>query len=522
MWSALSLSDNLGTMPEHASYTTDTFILRTHFTDDRQKLFLDLEQVTETPVSYNEVVELLQRHIPGDLLDKGVVKAAVAALEKEKKVENRRIAKALEPSSGRPGRVVFMVKKLSDTPDLSADDHGVVSHSDMHLFDNIVVGQHLVRIYPPTDGVPGKNVLGEPIDPESGSAVAVDFDSETIELQEAQKLGKPYSLLCSKIEGYLVQEGSRLVVREELVIHGGVDYSFGNIDFIGSVRVMGDVRPGFRVKAKKGIEIQGEVEEADLLCEEGDIRISGFFLGGEGGKIISGGEVHIAGVNQGYIEAAGAIHIQTEVLHSRLRSETIISLPKGRLIGGTSYAVCGLEAREIGAEGGVPTEVFLCSSVETSAEYAKVQIAIKEHEQVSELLLSHLGPYAANPKRLVLLKEPFRGKMEKLLKKRELVQKSLERLRTQQEALLQDTHISELSRVNILEALHEQVSIHAGEALYETKVMLQGPFTVEFRRDTGEFVQKELVALECEFNGEESSAKSNGEESSPKEEKTDE
>ncbi len=509
-------------MPEHVSYTTDTFVLRTHFTDDKQKLFLDLEKTTEEPVGYNDVLELLQRHLPADLLDKGVVKSAVAALESETKVESRRIAKALTPQAGRPGRVVFMVKKLSDTPDLDADEHGVVSHSDMHLFDNIEVGQPLVRIYPPTDGKPGKDVLGEPIDPEGGLAASADFDQESIELQEAEKIGKPYALLVSKLEGYLVQEGSRLVVREELVIHGGVDYSFGNIDFIGSVRVMGDVRPGFRVKAKKGIEIQGEVEEADLLCEEGDIQVDGFFLGGEGGRIISGGEVKLSGVNQGYIEAAGAIRIETEALHSRLRSEAIISLSNGRLIGGTSYAVCGLEAREIGAEGGVPTEIFLCSSVETSAAYMKVLMSIKEHEQVIQLLLSHLGPYATNPKRVVVLKEPFRGKMEKLLKKKEQVTKSLERLHTQQEALLENTQISELARVNIGEALHEQVVVRAGEATYETKVMLQGPFTLEFRREKGEFVQKELVALECEFEGESASEQTSQETPLSQEEKTDE
>ena len=44
------------------------------------------------------------------------------------------------------------------------------------------------------------------------------------------------------------------------VVPGDVDFSTGNIDFIGSVKVMGSVRNGFSVKAEGNVEIMGRLE----------------------------------------------------------------------------------------------------------------------------------------------------------------------------------------------------------------------------------------------------------------------
>ena len=61
-------------------------------------------------------------------------------------------------------------------------------------------------------------------------------------------------------------------------VNGDVDYNTGNIDFVGTIVIRGNVRSGFKVKADGDIRIIGSVEGAELEAA-GSIEISAGIIG---------------------------------------------------------------------------------------------------------------------------------------------------------------------------------------------------------------------------------------------------
>ena len=75
------------------------------------------------------------------------------------------------------------------------------------------------------------------------------------------------------------------------LVKGDLDYQTGNIDFIGSVVIKGDVKSGFNVKASGDIEIEGVVEDS-IVETDSDVLIKLGFIGHGEGKIIAMGSVN--------------------------------------------------------------------------------------------------------------------------------------------------------------------------------------------------------------------------------------
>lgn len=61
--------------------------------------------------------------------------------------------------------------------------------------------------------------------------------------------------LIATMDGHLEYSNGAFYVRPVLEIRGDVDYSTGNIDFIGDVQIAGDVRENFSVRATGSITV---------------------------------------------------------------------------------------------------------------------------------------------------------------------------------------------------------------------------------------------------------------------------
>lgn len=476
---------------------SDRILARGSLSDDRLKCFLDVEPLQPgIHVERAEILELLRGEVPVDDVNVGVLDDIAATITKGEKALERRILKGTEPEPGLDGRLVFMVKRRTELPEVTEDEKGFASFRDMNLFENIQVGTALARIYPPKAGKDGRDALGKPLPAKAGKPIKVQLD-KTVKTKAANEK-EPYQTIIADAEGFLSEKGDKLAIQTELVIDGNVDFHIGSFAFIGKVVVRGDVMPEFRVEGKKGVSVSGSVLSSLVTSAQGDVEVKAAVVGKEG-EVRCKGEARCGSVREARLTAGASVQIKNEAADANINSQGTVRVDRV-LVGGDTRAVCGVEAQEIGNEVNVKTSVTLCSDVEMTAEYQKLRENIASHERALHLIELHLGPYALNPARVVLLQRPHRQRMEQLIGKQNEVKKSLIKLNGELDRLKAQARTNSTLRVNIQKKAYDGTVIYAEGKKFEVKGELQGPVSVEFDSATGEFSTGELKALECALN----------------------
>jgi uncharacterized protein (DUF342 family) len=476
------------------SKKTDQFILVAKVTPDKMKLFIDVEPANCGNLTKDELMAVINEFSGKAEIHAGVIEDAVKLLRRGEKITERRIAKGTPAETGADGKLLLLVKKLSDKASVKIDEKGFADYHELHLFDNILVGQAVARIYPPKPGVPGKDVMGDALKPTPGKPAKFTVDKTL--LVEPPKDAE-FQIVTAQIDGYLEEDNGKLVIKPQLLIKGDLDLHTGNINFIGSVKVQGDVMPNMSIQARQGIEIAGSVQSATLISPEGDIVVKGHFFGGERSKVIGGKGFQASVVQEVNVEVRGDIRVDKESTDSVLRTQSTLFLPRGRFIGGAAYVVCGAEALEWGNASEKATKIYLCSDVEVRGDFTKLLQLIADHERAAELIKLHLGPYATNPARIQLLQAPHRQKMEKFLVKLKEVEAGKVKLLAQKQELLEQAKSNHVPRVNVLGVLHPGTILYCGKQTLEIKEEKKGPLSFDYHPETEKFESGELKPVEC-------------------------
>ncbi|MEG1972261.1 MAG: FapA family protein, partial [Oscillospiraceae bacterium] len=133
----------------------------------------------------------------------------------------------------------------------------------------------------------------------------------------------------------------------------------GNILFVGTVHVKGDVSNGFSVRAGGNIVIDGVAENA-VLVAGGNIVISGGMKGMGKDLMVAEGNICTLFMENAHVKAKGSVYADV-ILNSEVECETCVRLmgQSGKLIGGRLTAGEALLAMELGNNSNMPTWIFL-------------------------------------------------------------------------------------------------------------------------------------------------------------------
>ena len=518
------MSDAAADLKELFRSSDDLLEVALHSTDDQMKLFIEATLVD--PKRASEVSEQTLRAIiatkyPELKLNDRVIADVAALLNKREPAPRRRLAKGTEPIPGKDGKTVLLVKPHTGFGHRDTKD--IVDARFFRHFDNIEPGTPVMRVYPPKPGTDGVDVFGKKVPAQNGSDAAAKHD-DTLELKSAS--GKePFETLVALTAGYLAQEGDTWKIHDELKIDGDLDLQVGDLDFVGSVIVKGNVGKGFTIRARKDISVLGSVFAANLITEEGSISVEGDVSGGKSDAVVatsaasSGmllGLDDIAGpairsasqfkaktVHQANIFSRMTITIEKELRDSVVRTSGSVVLERGHLFGGDCYAVCGVEAKIIGTDGGAKTEIHLCSNVESSGEYAELTRVINSHEHAAQMLRLHLGPYVkADEAERSTLGVDHALRVELMQRKLASVEKSYKGLLQKRQDLLKDAKFNSVMRVNFHSKLYAGTLVTAGDHQFIAKETIAGPKSLEFNSSSEEFSVQEQSALECDFEEE--------------------
>ena len=134
----------------------------------------------------------------------------------------------------------------------------------------------------PTEGEPGYTVLNQEIPAKSGKAVPLPKGRNT-------EINAEGDALVALMAGHVEFTGHNFQVKPVLDIAGNVDFSTGNIKFLGDVNIKGDVLTGFTVRAMGSIWVGGVIEAGSTVEAGGDLTVVKGILG-DGSKI---GRAHV-------------------------------------------------------------------------------------------------------------------------------------------------------------------------------------------------------------------------------------
>jgi uncharacterized protein (DUF342 family) len=235
------------------------------------------------------------------------------------------IARATEPVPGTDAAIDCLFPlQLSMQPKELENDR--VDFRELKLIHAVAKGDVLARKIPATPGTPGMTVTGKEIPAKPGKDIAFTAGRNTIISPDGMEV-------TTAIAGQPFLKGRSVFVEPVYNIKGDINYSIGNIDFKGSVKIDGSVVSGFSIKATESIEVNGVVE--DCFLEAGmDISIKGGVLGADKGIMKAGRDFSAFFVENCYVEAGRNI-VVGDALNSALSAGDSIdvALGTGRVIG---------------------------------------------------------------------------------------------------------------------------------------------------------------------------------------------
>ncbi|MDT3424542.1 uncharacterized protein (DUF342 family) [Paenibacillus forsythiae] len=253
------------------------------------------------------------------------------------------IAMGKAPANGTDGQVQLSVSMDDkDRRPLEMED-GKVDYKELIRLSNVRKGQLIATLIPPVPGQPGMAVTGDPIPCKAGKAARFKIGKNVL-------VSDDESSMYAAIDGLIsYTDKGKINVFPVYEVNGDVDYNTGNIDFVGTVVIRGNVLSGFTVKSEGDIRVIGGVEGAELTAR-GSIEISGGIIGYNKGLVSAGANVKVSFIQDGNVTAGEDIIVSQSIMHSNIRAgrSVLCNGAKGLIVGGTVQAGEKVVARTIG------------------------------------------------------------------------------------------------------------------------------------------------------------------------------
>ncbi|WP_379147704.1 DUF342 domain-containing protein [Paenibacillus sp. sgz500992] len=244
--------------------------------------------------------------------------------------------------NGTDGRVVLTIDMEVDRKPLEKAD-GKVDYKDLVRLHNVKKGQLIARKIPPMPGKSGNTVTGEEIPYRAGKDAHFKVGKNVLIDQDETSM---YAAMDGLVT---LTEKGKVNVFPVYEVNGDVDYSTGNIDFVGTVVIRGNVLTGFTVKSAGDIRVVGGVEGAELISG-GSIEIAGGIIGYNKGLVSAGKNVKVSFIQDGNVVAGEDVIVSQSIMHSNIRAgrDVLCNGSKGLIVGGVVQAGERVVARTIG------------------------------------------------------------------------------------------------------------------------------------------------------------------------------
>ncbi|BFT73047.1 DUF342 domain-containing protein [Paenibacillus sp. P36] len=361
--------------------------------DDKLSAFLLINNMDDTfKVTAAELEELAQKNRIIHGLNRQLL-AQIAANSKSFYQQKVVIAVGTKAEPGANGYISYTFDLDENDKKPQELDDGRVNYKEVVSLHNVKKGQLIGQRFLATEGTPGRAVTGETLFSKAGKEARFKIGKNVI--ADAEQKG-----LYALIDGMVVKtDRDKINVFPVYEVNGDVDYHIGNIDFIGTVVVRGNVLPGFKIRAAGDIRITGGVEAAELEAD-GSIEINAGIVGQNKAFVKAGKNVKSSFIQDATVEVLGELKVSQSIMHSTIRAGKAVNCngAKGLIVGGTIQAGERVTARTIGNSMSTTTviEVGVLPELRNEMIHLRSQLRVfMENMDKTEKALSLLDSLAA-------------------------------------------------------------------------------------------------------------------------------
>lgn len=319
--------------------------------------------------------EMLEEALAGKGITFGIEEELISGIidASEKYFHIFTAAKGKAAIQGKDGYIVDLYPRVIERK-FEVDEHDRVDYASLNLIQNADKGDVICEAVPPTMGVTGSTVLGQKLSAKDGKAVKLPKGRNTEISEDGTKL-------LALQAGHVEFNSGSFQVKTVMEIDSNVDYTTGNINFLGDVHIRGDVCSGFTVRAVGDITVDGVVESGNVEAG-GDLIVVKGIVGDRSSVVKAHRDIYAKYLESSIVHAKGNLHTDC-ILHSDVYcdGEIKVCTGKGVVIGGKIRAARGIEAKIVGSKSGSPTAVKLGG--QPCADFEK-KLLIKEKEDLEK------------------------------------------------------------------------------------------------------------------------------------------
>ena len=299
------------------------------------------------------------------------------------------VATATLPTKGENAVITYHFSTEKELRPKELDD-GSVDYKDLGIVQNVNQDQVLCIKTAATPGTPGKNVMGVELKPRPGRDVNLPIGKNT-------KASEDGLQLLAAVSGEADLASNKIHVLDTYTVSGDVSNATGNINFVGSLLIHGNVLTGFSIHADGNITVNGCVEDATVVATGNLVVKEGIHGGGQGshGSVQAGGYIKSKYIQSANVTAGADIEA-TYIQHANVQSDTsIIAVgTKGTLTGGRVVARNNITAAIIGGRN---------SSIPTTLEVGNNPATVEKHRQLTKQIETVNGQMASLQQAITML-----------------------------------------------------------------------------------------------------------------------
>ncbi|WP_188454364.1 DUF342 domain-containing protein [Virgibacillus oceani] len=254
------------------------------------------------------------------------------------------VAQGIHAEHGIDGYITYELNfnpEIPKTPDWN--------FRDVMRIPTVRTGQKLATVTMPGAGENGTDVYGNTVQALPGKPIQTKAGKNVVYHKDGQSF-------YAASEGQVSVNERFIEIHKVFEVNESLSMKNGNLDFVGSIIIHGDVPTGYTVKAEGDVKVFGMVEAATIIAG-GSIFISEGLAGMQKGYIKAGDNIHIGNINQGSVYAGNDLFVESSILHSECTAKNNVYCQKGNIIGGVLSAGVSIEAKDIGNRMSTQTEI---------------------------------------------------------------------------------------------------------------------------------------------------------------------
>ncbi len=293
------------------------------------------------------------------------------------------IAKGTPAQDGQDSIIEYRISLPGSSEEVTSQDEAEKNKEKKEFYKDPLKNNNFINVQkdqtiavktPPTPGVPGQDIFGEPVQAKEGQWIP-------FKIGEGVEVSTDDMSLKSVVNGIVIlDQDGRINVKEEWTLDGSVDISTGHVSFWGRrLEVTGSVLGGMRVETEGDLTINGSVEDEATIEVKGNLEVKGIIRAQET-RITVKRNMRCRSIERSTICVKGDLEVEDYILDAKctVGGNIRIIQGKGLLLGGETYVGGSLAAKVLGGPANVPTLIHVGYDPSLEKELEKLIQEIEE------------------------------------------------------------------------------------------------------------------------------------------------